>query len=135
MSSASQSHSNLKEGRLELLRQVRDPRLHRPLQHPSRQTRRGKSSSDGSIRSGVNPSQPIGGRPKCARRIRKKQQGIPPKLAIGASLATFVLAGVLGLFIGEARISRRMLNTQVDASVKLKPTSSRSWKAWTNWPQ
>lgn len=49
-----------------------------------------------------------------------KQRGVKPGLAIAATLFVGVITAVFGFFIGDVRTSRRMINAQIDASIRVK---------------
>lgn len=49
-----------------------------------------------------------------------KQVGMKPSLAIGMTVGVAALTLLFGFFIGDARVSRRLINAQIEASVRVK---------------
>lgn len=49
-----------------------------------------------------------------------KQRGIKPSLAIGTTVGVGLLTLFFGFFIGDARVSRQLINAQIEASVRVK---------------
>lgn len=49
-----------------------------------------------------------------------KQRGIKPSLAIGMTVGIALLTLFFGFFIGDARVSRQLINAQIEASIRVK---------------
>lgn len=49
-----------------------------------------------------------------------KQRGVKPGLAIGMTVGVGLLTLLFGFFIGDARVSRKLINAQIDSSVRVQ---------------
>lgn len=59
-----------------------------------------------------------------------KQRGIKPTFAIGMTVGVGVLTLAFGFFIGDARVSRQLINAQIDASIRVKDRVQETIEAY-----